>query len=112
MQTTVKENDRITKMENSLEVVKKDLLEVKTDSSEIKYDISIIKSALVGNELSGEKGVVGQVGALKVEIDYLKKDIKELQLEKEKTVLAMRIIAGVAFLLLTAVIKLFFDILK
>lgn len=64
------ENKRLTKMEQSVE--------------EIKTDISVIKSALVGNELSGERGVVGQVTALKTEVDLLKADIKTLQEEKTR----------------------------
>ena len=76
---------------------------------EIKTDVSEIKSALIGNPLSGERGVVGQVNMLRSEIDYLKKDIKDLQDEKIRTVQSMRIIGTIAFLLVAAVIKLIFD---
>ena len=65
---TSEERDKFTKMEQSVE--------------EIKTDISVIKSALIGNQLSGDKGLIGRVSALQVEIERLEKDIKELQDEK------------------------------
>ncbi len=65
---TSEERDKFTKMEKSVE--------------EIKTDISVIKSALIGNELSGDKGLIGRVSTLQLEIERLEKDIKELQNEK------------------------------
>ncbi len=65
---TSEERDKFTKMEQSVE--------------EIKTDISVIKSALIGNQLSGDKGLIGRVSALQIEIEKLEKDIKELQDER------------------------------
>jgi len=92
---TAEEKEKFTKMEQSVE--------------EIKTDVSEIKSALIGNPLSGERGVVGQVGMLKAEIDYLKKDIKELQEEKARNSVYIKIIGAVSILLLATVLKLVFS---
>ena len=53
---TQDENKRLTKMEQSVE--------------EIKTDISVIKSALIGNELSNDKGLVGDIVVVKAEIEF------------------------------------------
>ena len=45
---TADEKEKFTKMEQSVE--------------EIKYDIAQIKSALLGNEMSGDRGIIGQIG--------------------------------------------------
>lgn len=75
---------------------------------EIKTDVSEIKSALIGNTLSGEKGLVGQVETLRTEIDYLKKDIKELQDEKTRIKTYFTIIGGAATGLGVIISKLIF----
>lgn len=64
------EKERFIKMEQSVE--------------EIKTDISVIKTALVGNALSNNKGLVGDITILKAEIDILKSEIKTLTEEKIK----------------------------
>ncbi len=92
MEKTVEENNRITKMEKSVE--------------EIKTDVSEIKSALIGNPLSGEGGVVGQVSLLRSQIEYLKKDIRELQEEKAINKRYFAILGVAATALLVAVLKL------
>lgn len=73
---------------------------------EIRNDVSEIKSALIGNPISGERGVVGQVGLLKSEIDDLKKDIKELQAERVRNSVYIKIIGVISTLLVAAIIKL------
>lgn len=97
METTVRENNRITKMEKSVE--------------EIKTDVSEIKSALIGNTLSGERGVVGQVGSLKTEIEYLKKDIEVLQTENTKNEVIIRQLKYVTGLVVAGLILGFIKIL-
>jgi len=84
------ENKRLTKMEQSVE--------------EIKTDISVIKSALIGNELSGEGGVVGQVTALKEEVNFLKVDIKTLQEEKTKNSVYIKQLSYVIGIIVTGFI--------
>lgn len=57
--------ERILKMENSVE--------------EIRNDIQDIKSALIGNNLSGEKGLIGQIDTLKTKIETLQADLAVVQ---------------------------------
>ena len=47
---TATENIRLTKMEESVE--------------KISSDVSLIKSAIIGNEFTKDKGIVGQISAL------------------------------------------------
>ena len=67
---TADEKEKFTKMEQSVE--------------EIKYDIAQIKSALIGNEMSGDRGIIGQVTLQKAEMDYLKKDLEDVKKDTEK----------------------------
>lgn len=64
---TKEEQDRLFKMEQSVE--------------DIRTDISQIKSALIGNEMSGDRGIIGQIDLFKAELDYFKKDLEEVQKE-------------------------------
>ena len=75
---TQDENKRLTKMEQSVE--------------EIKTDISVIKYALVGNELSNDKGLVGDIVVVKAEIELLKAEVKQLIEEKIKNTIYIRLI--------------------
>ena len=75
---TQDENKRLTKMEQSVE--------------EIKTDISVIKSALIGNELSNDKGLVGDIVVVKAEIELLKSEVKQLTEEKIKNTIYIRLI--------------------
>ena len=75
---TQDENKRLTKMEQSVE--------------EIKTDISVIKSALIGNELSNDKGLVGDIVVVKAEIELLKTEVKQLTEEKIKNTIYIRLI--------------------
>ena len=82
---TANENSRLTKMEQSVE--------------EIKTDISVIKTALIGNELSGDRGIIGQMNILKAEIDYLKKDLEIVQkeaIENKVIIRQLKWVAGVS----------------
>ena len=82
---TANENSRLTKMEQSVE--------------EIKTDISVIKTALIGNELSGDRGIIGQMNVLKAEIDYLKKDLELVQkeaIENKVIIRQLKWVAGVS----------------
>jgi hypothetical protein len=79
------DENRILKMENSVE--------------EIRQDIQDIKSALIGNSLSGERGVIGQIGTLKGEIEFLKKDLALMQekaIENSLVIKQLKFVAGSA----------------
>lgn len=95
---TPDEKEKFTKMEQSVE--------------EIKNDISEIKSALIGNTLSGDRGLIGQVNLLKNELEYVRKDLNVVQKENVRITLIMKQLGFVTGVLVTgflgAVIKLIF----
>ena len=95
---TPDEIEKFTKMEQSVE--------------EIKNDISEIKSALIGNILSGDRGLIGQVNLLKQELEYVRKDLIVVQKENVRITLIMKQLGFVTGVLLTgfitAIIKLIF----
>ena len=64
---TEDEKEKFTKMEQSVE--------------DIKTDIAQIKSALIGNEMSGDRGIIGQMTLQKAEMEFLKKDLEDLKKE-------------------------------
>ena len=95
---TADEKEKFTKMEQSVE--------------EIKSDISEIKSALIGNTLSGDRGLIGQVNLLKNELEYVRKDLNVVQKENVRITLIMKQLGFVTGVLvtgfITAIIKLIF----
>lgn len=95
---TADEKEKFTKMEQSME--------------EIKSDISEIKSALIGNPLSGDRGLIGQVNLLKNELEYVRKDLNVVQKENVRITLIMKQLGFVTGVLVTgflgAIIKLIF----
>jgi len=95
---TPEEQKKLVKMEQSVE--------------EIKSDISEIKSALIGNPLSGDRGLIGQVNLLKKELEFVRKDLDVVQKENVRITLIMKQLGFVTGTLVTgflgAVIKLIF----
>lgn len=95
---TADEKEKFTKMEQSME--------------EIKSDISEIKSALIGNTLSGDRGLIGQVTLLKNDLEYVRKDLNVVQKENVRITLIMKQLGFVTGVLvtgfITAIIKLIF----
>ena len=87
---TTEEKEKFTKMEQSVE--------------EIKQDISVIKSALVGNELTKDSGLIGNVAKLQAEIDFLKSDLKVLQDERTRNSVYIKQLSFVTGVLVTAFI--------
>ena len=86
----VDEKERFIKMEQSVE--------------EIKTDISVIRTALVGNELSNDKGLVGDILVLKAEQELLKAEVKQLTEEKIKNSIYIRLITWLSAIIGTGVI--------
>lgn len=94
---TVTENTRLTKMEESVE--------------KISSDVSLIKSAIIGNSLTDDKGLVGEVNELKVEIELLKKGIVVLEkeaIENKQVILQLKFVwAAVITCICTIIVKHF-----
>ena len=86
------EKQRFIKMEQSVE--------------EIKIDISVIRTALVGNELSNDKGLVGDILVLKAEQELLKAEVKQLTEEKIKNSIYIRLITWLSTIIGAGVIGL------
>ena len=95
---TADEKEKFTKMEQSVE--------------EIKNDISEIKSALIGNPLSGDRGLIGQVSLLKQELEFVRKDLDVVEKENVRITLIMKQLGFVTGVLVTGfiatIIKLIF----
>ena len=87
---TAEEKEKFTKMEQSVE--------------EIKTDISVIKSALIGNELTKDSGLIGKVTTLQAEIDFLKSDLKVLQDDRTRNAVYIKQLSFVTGGLVTALI--------
>lgn len=79
-------------------------VKVEQSVEEIRTDISVIKSALIGNELSGDKGVVGKVFSMEAEIEALKKEIKELQESKTTVAVYIKALLWVTGLVTTIIV--------
>ena len=96
---TADEKEKFTKMEQSVE--------------EIKYDIAQIKSALLGNEMSGDRGIIGQMTLQKAEMDFLKKDLEDVKKEAIRNgviINQLKYVTGVAVAgVIALIIKLIFS---
>ena len=86
----VDEKQRFEKMEQSVE--------------EIRTDISVIKTALIGNELSNDKGLVGDIVVVKAKIELLKAEVKQLTEDKIKNSIYIRLITWLSAIIGTGVI--------
>ena len=97
---TADEKEKFTKMEQSVE--------------DIKTDIAQIKSALIGNEISGDRGIIGQVTLQKAEMEYLKKDLEDVKKEAIKNgviINQLKYVAGASVIVVIGIaVKLIFNI--
>lgn len=84
------ERVKFLKMEKSVEI--------------IQQDISAIKSALLGNPLSGDKGLVGQVLVLKAEIELLKDEVSLLREKDIKNNVYVKILTWLGVIVAGSVI--------
>jgi ribosomal protein L29 len=94
MEMNGEENQRLKKMEDSVE--------------EIKTDISTIKTALLGNEFSKDLGLISQIAGLKKEIEGLKTELRELQDDKKVNSGYIKLLGIASSALIAGIIKLLF----
>ena len=95
--SVAEEKDKFIKLEKSVD-------EIKDDISTIQYSISQIKSALLGNELSGDMGLKGQIITMKSEVDSLKTDVKRLTEDNIKKGEFLKLITWLSVVIGTVVI--------
>jgi hypothetical protein len=96
------EQIKFNKMENTVEKIQTDVME--------------IKSALLGNALSGDKGLVGRIDAQGTSLTLLEAQVKSLIEEKIKNAIYIRLINWLLIVigtgLIGGVIALFFNLIK
>ena len=80
--------------------------------SKIQTDISTIKSALLGNVLSGETGLVGQITVLKTELELMKAEVKALTEERVKNTVYVKIITWLLAVVGVGIISLIINYFK
>jgi hypothetical protein len=99
---TPEEKIKFEKMENTVEKIQTDVME--------------IKAALLGNSMSGDKGLVGRIEVLNLSHEVLEGQVKTLIEEKIKNALYIRLINWLLIVIGTAVIggivTLFFNLLN
>lgn len=82
----------------------------------IQNDVTEIKSALLGNQLSGDKGLVGRIEVLNLSHEILEGQVKTLIEEKIKNAIYIRLInwllAVIGMGVIGSVITLFFNLLS
>ena len=91
---------------------RKKFVQMETVMEKMQSDVSQIKSALLGNHLSGEKGLVGRIDVLSAKQEILEKEIKSLREERVKNTVYVSIIRVLGTLLLASAIAFFFSIIK
>lgn len=96
---TIEEKEKFAKMEQGVE--------------DIRSDVGEIKHALIGNQLSGDKGLIGQVTTLKEEVTILKESLKVVQndaIENRVIIRQLKFVTGAAVTsLLILLIKIIFN---
>ena len=93
------EKEKFTKMEQGVE--------------DIRVDIAEIKQALIGNSMSGDKGLIGQVNSQKEELNSLRKSLETVQkdaIENKLIITQLKYVTGVAVAgLVSILIKIIFS---
>lgn len=95
---TTEEKVKFERMESSVE--------------QIQSDVSTIKAALLGNAMSGDKGLVGQIETLKAEHGIMKAEIKALSEDKVKNTVYVKIITWLLAVIGVGVVSLIFNYFK
>jgi hypothetical protein len=95
---TPEEKTKFEKMEQSVE--------------KIHSDVTEIKSALLGNPLSGEKGLTGRIDFLTAKVELQETQIKILIEEKTKNTVYVKLINWLLTVIGVGIIGLLFNYLK
>lgn len=77
--------------------------------TQIEKDIAEIKTALLGNPLSGDRGLVGRIEVLTAKQEILESNIKMLTEEKIKNAVYLKIITWLASIIGVGFVGMVFD---
>lgn len=78
----------------------------------IQTDVAEIKSALLGNPLSGDKGLTGRINVLTAKMEILEARVLTLQEEKTKNSVYVKLINWLLAVVGVALISWIFSLLK
>jgi len=95
---TQEEKTRFEKMEGSVE--------------KIQEDVNLIKHALLGNNLSGDKGLIGQIATVRAETDIIKAELKLITEDRVKNTVYVKIITWLLAVVGVGIIGLIFNYFK
>ncbi len=80
--------------------------------AKIQDDVAEIKSALLGNPLSGDKGLTGRINVLTAKMEILEARVLTLQEEKTKNTVYVKLINWLLAVVGVALISWIFSLLK
>lgn len=101
----IEEKIKLDKMEQNVEIINNSI-------SEIKSDVLEIKSALLGNNLSGDLGLKGRIDIVKAKQEILETQINELRDERVKNTVYVKIITWLVRIIGAGVILAIINYLK
>ena len=101
----IEEKIKLDKMEQNVEIINNSI-------SEIKSDVLEIKSALLGNNLSGDLGLKGRIDIVKAKQEILETEINELRDERVKNTVYVKIITWLVRIIGAGVILAIINYLK
>lgn len=96
------ENEKIDRVEQHQK-------ELKTDMEIIRDDVKLIKSAIMGNPMTQDKGMIGQIHEVVYELERQKKEIDELKEDRIVNSVYMKIILWFSGIAGTAVVVYVFN---
>jgi len=85
---------------------------METTVDKIQADVTEIKAALLGNPLSGDKGLTGRIDILTAKQEILENQVKLLQEEKTKNTVYVKLINWLLAVIGVAFISWIFTMLK
>lgn len=87
------------------------LEKVERISQHIQEDVQIIKGALLGNEMSGDKGLKGRIDVLTAKQEILEGQIKGLSEERAKNAVYVKIINRLLMIIATGIAGIAFNLI-
>ena len=102
---TEPEKEKFDKMEDNVG-------QITNDMAQLKSDMIVIKSALVGNSFSGEKGLTGRFDIMSMRQDDFDTRIKHLEKKDITNDVYIKIMLGISSATISGLILLLIDMFK